>query len=62
MKPVGQKRAFELSIVWWKIVFAKKRALRKERLLPFHNLVEDSLNIIPHILRYHGDRLHINRQ
>lgn len=43
-------------------MFAKKRALRKERLLPFHNLVEDSLNIIPHILRYHGDRHHINRQ
>ena len=41
---------------------AENRAMRKARLLPFYIQVEVSLNIFLHVLRYHGDRHHINRQ
>lgn len=36
--------------------------MREAGLLPSPILVEVSLNVFPHILRYYGDRHHINRQ
>ena len=40
---------------------AENRVMRKTKHFPFYIQVEVSLNIFLHLLRYHGDRHHINR-